>query len=35
MRPDEVAEYTASPEDLMNCVPDKENGHIKVRRILG
>ena len=34
MRSDEVKKYTASPEDLMNCVPEIENNHIKTKRIL-
>ena len=34
MRTDEIMEYEASPEELMNCVPEKENGHIKTKRIL-
>lgn len=34
MRPDEVVDYGPTPEELLNNAPAKENGHIKVKRML-
>lgn len=34
MRPDVEIEYGASPAELLKNVPTKENGHIKVKRML-
>src|SRR5687768_1839336 len=34
MRDDTVKDYGASPEDLLKNAPAKENGHIKVKRML-
>ena len=35
MREDVVKDYGATPEDLLKNAPATENGHIKVKRILG
>lgn len=35
MRPDEVKEYGVSPAELLKNAPATENGHIKVKRVLG
>lgn len=35
MREDEVVDYGVSAEDLLREVPHKQNGHIKVRRMIG
>ncbi len=34
MRPDEVVDYGASPEELLKNVPDVENGLIKMKRMV-
>jgi aspartyl-tRNA(Asn)/glutamyl-tRNA(Gln) amidotransferase subunit C len=34
-RKDEIRDYGVSPDDLLKNAPAKENGHIKVKRILG
>lgn len=34
MRPDEVKDYGASPEDLLKNAPATQDGHFKVRRML-
>lgn len=34
MRPDEVRDYGATPEQLLKNAPATEGGHIKVRRML-
>ncbi len=34
MRPDEVVEYGASPEALLENAPAVENNHFKVKRML-
>lgn len=35
MRKDEVVDYQAKPEDLLRNAPAVEDGHIKVKRMLG
>lgn len=35
MRPDTEVNYGATPEELLNNAPATEDGHIKVKRILG
>lgn len=34
MRPDVVKNYGASPQELLKNAPSKEDGHIKVKRVL-
>lgn len=34
MRPDEVIDYGATPEELLKNAPATESGHIKVKRML-
>lgn len=34
MRPDEEFSYGISPEELLKNAPSKENGYIKVRRVI-
>lgn len=34
MRPDEIINYGARPEELLKNVPATDNGHIKVKRML-
>jgi aspartyl-tRNA(Asn)/glutamyl-tRNA(Gln) amidotransferase subunit C len=34
MRPDELIDYGASPEELLKNAPAAEQGHIKVRRMI-
>lgn len=35
MREDEVSDYGTSPDDLMRIVPNKQDRHIKVKRMIG
>ena len=35
MRPDEVIDYGVPRESLLKNVPSKEDGHIKVKRMIG
>ena len=35
MRPDEIMTYEATPDDLLKNAPATEDGHIKVKRMLG
>lgn len=35
MRQDEVADYSLTPEDLLRGVPHKQDGLIKVKRMIG
>jgi aspartyl-tRNA(Asn)/glutamyl-tRNA(Gln) amidotransferase subunit C len=35
MREDEVADYGTSPDDLLRIVPQKQDRHIKVKRMIG
>lgn len=35
MREDEVADYGASPDDLLRIVPKTHDRHIKVKRMIG
>jgi aspartyl-tRNA(Asn)/glutamyl-tRNA(Gln) amidotransferase subunit C len=35
MREDQVLDYGISPEDLMRLAPKKQNGQIKVNRMIG
>lgn len=35
VRPDEVRDYGYAPRDLLNNVPDVEQDHIKVKRMIG
>ncbi len=35
MRDDTVADYGVSPEDLLRSVPHKQDGQIKVKRMIG
>lgn len=35
MREDEVSDYGASPDDLLRIVPDTQDRHIKVKRMIG
>jgi aspartyl-tRNA(Asn)/glutamyl-tRNA(Gln) amidotransferase subunit C len=34
MRPDEVKDYGASPEELLKNAPATEKGHFKVKRVI-
>ena len=34
MREDEITEYQAKPDDLVDLAPDKEKHQIKVKRVL-
>ena len=34
-RTDEIADYGASPEDLLKNAPNREKNYIKVKRVLG
>lgn len=34
MRSDEIIDYNITPEELLKNAPAKENGHIKVNRML-
>lgn len=35
MRDDQVVDYGVSPQDLLRLAPQNEDGHIKVRRMIG
>lgn len=35
MRQDQVRDYGVSPEDLLRLAPAKQDGHIKVKRMIG
>ncbi len=35
MRPDEVRDYGYKPKDLLKNVPQVENDHIRVKRMIG
>lgn len=34
MRPDAIADYGTSPEELLKNAPDREKNYIKVKRVL-
>jgi aspartyl-tRNA(Asn)/glutamyl-tRNA(Gln) amidotransferase subunit C len=35
MREDTIADYGISPTDLLNLAPHSQDGHIKVKRMIG
>jgi len=35
MREDEVIDYGVSPKDLLALAPKKQDGHVKVKRMIG
>ncbi len=35
MREDEVIDYGASPDDLLRIAPNKQDRHVKVKRMIG
>jgi aspartyl-tRNA(Asn)/glutamyl-tRNA(Gln) amidotransferase subunit C len=35
MREDEVVDYGATPDDLLRIVPNRQERHVKVKRMIG